>query len=58
MDFSAIFTGLKLFLSVHRWTKKCIYLWNYCVHKPTRVLVLGVSGSGKTQFLTYIIHSA
>lgn len=51
MDFNAIFTGLKLLLSVRRWTSRCIYLWNYCMYKPTKVLVLGASGSGKTQFL-------
>lgn len=51
MDFNAIFTGLRLLVSVHRWAQRCIYIWNYCVHKPTKVLVLGVSGSGKTQFL-------
>lgn len=51
MDFNAIFWGIRHLVSVHRWTKKGIYLWNYCVHKPTRVLILGVSGSGKTQFL-------
>ena len=51
MDFQAIYTSLKLFLNLSRWTKKLVYVWNYCVHKPTRVLLLGVSGSGKTQFL-------
>lgn len=51
MDWTAIFTGIRILVSVHRWTKRCVYLWNYCVHKPTKVLVLGVSGSGKTQFL-------
>ena len=51
MDFNAIITGIKVLVSVHKWINKCIYIWNYCVHKPTKVLVLGVSGSGKTQFL-------
>lgn len=51
MDFHAIFKGLKLFFSISRWINKLIYAWNYCVHKPTRILLLGVSGSGKTQFL-------
>jgi len=51
MDFYAIYTSLKLFLSLSRWSKKLVYVWNYCVHKPTRVLLFGVSGSGKTQFL-------
>lgn len=51
MDFNAIYTGLKLLFNVPRWGKRLIYVWNYCVYKPTRVLLLGVSGSGKTQFL-------
>ena len=51
MDLNAIVTGVKSLLSLHRFIKKCIYIWNYCVHKPTKVLLLGVSGAGKTQFL-------
>lgn len=51
MDFNAIISGIKIAFSVHRWTKRIIFLWNYCVQKPTKVLVLGSSGSGKTQFL-------
>ena len=51
MDFHAIYTGIKLMLNISRWGKRIVYLWNYCMYKPTKVLLLGVSGSGKTQFL-------
>lgn len=51
MDIHAIFTGIKLLFSIPRWVKRLVFAWNYCFYKPTRVLLLGVSGSGKTQFL-------
>lgn len=51
MDFHAIYVGVKLLFSIPKWGRRIVYAWNYCVYKPTRVLLLGVSGSGKTQFV-------
>ncbi len=55
MDFIAIYRGIRAALSIRKIIKKGIYYWNYCVHKPVKVLVLGSSGSGKTQFLNSLL---
>lgn len=51
MDLHAILIGIRTLVSVHRWTKKFVYFWNYTIYKPAKILIIGVSGSGKTQFL-------
>lgn len=48
---------LRRIFTIKRFFQTLVYLWNYYFSDPIRLLVLGESGTGKTQFLNAILNN-